>query len=351
LEVLAEPLPDREGITLLGRPDPDRFANPNVRALARDIKVYRIDTAKVPVRMMSAGEKQNDLYWIVGVETELDGRKAVLATNVYYDKSGRLSSTAFPPSRSGETARPILGATAPVDADAPPRGRAPRDEPIEEVNAVPLRMEWIPSKPARVEFTKTEITVGQFKECTEAGACSPQDDALPKAALASCNWGHPGRVNHPMNCVDWFAADRFCRWAGGRLPTKKEWQAEAANGGKWDWPWGDEPKVDCERAIWGTGDTIFGGGVGGCGRNGTWPVCSKPKGNSRSGLCDMSGNVSEWTSTVDRLFPEQKVVRGGAWSSDLTGVLLSHTDTWMEPNTRYSGLGFRCVRVARRRGP
>ena len=32
----------------------------------------------------------------------------------------------------------------------------------------------------------------------------------------------------------------------------------------------------------------------GCGRNSTWPVCSKPAGNPAQGLCDMAGNVSEW---------------------------------------------------------
>ena len=32
----------------------------------------------------------------------------------------------------------------------------------------------------------------------------------------------------------------------------------------------------------------------GCGRETTWPVCSKPKGNTSQGLCDMAGNVYEW---------------------------------------------------------
>ncbi|MBW2701239.1 MAG: SUMF1/EgtB/PvdO family nonheme iron enzyme [Deltaproteobacteria bacterium] len=70
--------------------------------------------------------------------------------------------------------------------------------------------------------------------------------------------------------------------AGGRLPTEKEWEAEASNNGSRKYPWGDE-KVSCERAV------MREEGVDGCGRDLTWPVCSKTLGNSVSGLCDMSG--------------------------------------------------------------
>ena len=32
----------------------------------------------------------------------------------------------------------------------------------------------------------------------------------------------------------------------------------------------------------------------GCGKNTTWPVCSKKAGNTEQDLCNMAGNVSEW---------------------------------------------------------
>lgn len=33
----------------------------------------------------------------------------------------------------------------------------------------------------------------------------------------------------------------------------------------------------------------------GCGRKSTWPVWSKAAGHSAQGLCDLAGNVHEWT--------------------------------------------------------
>ena len=43
----------------------------------------------------------------------------------------------------------------------------------------------------------------------------------------------------------------------------------------------------------------------GCGRDDTWPVCSKPDGHSQQGVCDLSGNVWEWVAA------EAGLARGG----------------------------------------
>ncbi|HOX44508.1 MAG TPA: SUMF1/EgtB/PvdO family nonheme iron enzyme [Myxococcota bacterium] len=199
-----------------------------------------------------------------------------------------------------------------------------------EAKKAPTRsLVWVASRPAGIEFTKTEVTVEQYQACVKAGKCSAP------VVLAGCNWSQPGREQHPEGCVDWNQATDFCTWAGGRLPTEQEWYAEASDNGKRQYPWGDEA-VSCERAIWSHGGA-------GCGKDSTWPVCSKPAGNSVSGLCDMSGNAWEWTSSLQG---SARVVRGGVLASDDPDMLRASGRAWFEPSAGRGLSGFRCARSA-----
>ena len=139
------------------------------------------------------------------------------------------------------------------------------------------------------------------------------------------------RSSHPINCVDWNQATAFCAWGGGRLPTEEEWYAEASNRSRRQHPWGTE-EVSCDYAIWRERSR-----TNGCGKNSTWPVCSKPRGNSASGLCDMSGNVSEWTSTT--YGSGGRVLRGGSWSDGNPDFLRAGNRYWYAPSHRSSGDG------------
>ena len=200
---------------------------------------------------------------------------------------------------------------------------------------------WVRSEPAGVSFSRSEVTLGQYRACVRAGVCKKSTYGT-KSDHKYCNWGHTGREQHPMNCVDWHGAAAFCRWAGGRLPTEKEWYAEASKGGTRTYPWGSE-EATCARAIMDDGKTKGGAGTetDGCGEDHTWPVCSKPRGNSVSGLCDMSGNVWEWTSTAEG---SARVVRGGGWYVDYQALLRSSARYVLTPSNRGSYFGFRCAR-------
>ena len=196
-------------------------------------------------------------------------------------------------------------------------------------------LEWVYSKPAGISFARSETTVAQYRACVEAGNCEPKHHT-DKSDFENCNWGCGDRDDHPMNCVDWYGADQFCRWAGGRLPTEQEWEAETGAGGARKYPWGsDEPS--CSRCVMDDGGT-------GCGEGHTWPVCSKRRGDSVSGLCDMAGNVWEWTSSWRNSKKKSRVLRGGSWRLDFTEYLSASSRLGSGPVYWFNDFGFRCVR-------
>jgi len=211
-------------------------------------------------------------------------------------------------------------------------------------NEKPVR--YVPS----FELMKTEVTVGQYRECVEAGSCSEPTAYSSSGWEKSCNWGQSGREDHPINCVDWEQAQDFAAWAGGRLPTEAEWEYAARSGGKaWTYPWGDE-KATCSRAV-------MDDGGNGCGQNRTWPVCSKPAGNSTHGVCDLAGNVWEWVQDGyhdsysgapgdGRAWEDgasYRVIRGGGWGNIASYLRAPHR-SGSGPPYRYIRLGFRLAR-------
>lgn len=199
-------------------------------------------------------------------------------------------------------------------------------------------IDWVYSEPAGIYFARSETTVAQYRKCVDAGACALKHHQN-KSDKEQCNWGHGDRDDHPMNCVSWNGAVQFCAWVKGRLPTWKEWEAEASAGRKWVYPWGKE-KPSCSRCV------MDDGGEG-CGKGHTGAVCTKRRGDSISNLCNMAGNVGEWTGSSTNI-KTLRVFCGGYWSLK-QGRLGLRASSWDEddPGHRSSLVGFRCARSSK----
>ncbi|MBM3278158.1 MAG: SUMF1/EgtB/PvdO family nonheme iron enzyme [Candidatus Handelsmanbacteria bacterium] len=133
-----------------------------------------------------------------------------------------------------------------------------------------------------------EVTLAQYRACVEAGAC-------PEPAQGeACTWNSDRGDNHPVNCVSWYDAERYCRWAGMRLPTEAEWEKAARGALGQVYPWGDEPPGgagNCQRAV------MMQAGLGlGCGYDGPGPVGTRTADANPYGIRDLAGNVWEWTA-------------------------------------------------------
>ena len=185
---------------------------------------------------------------------------------------------------------------------------------------------------------RTEVTVEAYAECVKAGECSKPDTGT------WCNWGKRGRKKHPINCVNWNQASKFCAWKGKRLPTEAEWEKAARGTDGRKYPWGNQ-RASCRYAVFDderTKDTA-GDETDGCGRDSTWPVGSKPAGKSPYGALDMVGNVYEWTdSWWDESERKYRVIRGGSWY-DRPAYARASNRGGFPPDYRSNDGGFRCL--------
>ena len=167
----------------------------------------------------------------------------------------------------------------------------------------------------------------------------------------------PGKAEHPVVYVSWYAAMAYAEWAGKRLPTEAEWE-KAARGGLvgQKYPHGDS--IDTSKANYGLN------------RN-TVPIGQYPA--NRYGLYDMAGNVWEWCldaydldfysesryrnpiagpDSITRLInrfgnvESVRVLRGGSWGYLAHDVRVSVRGS-DAPTFTNDDVGFRCVKDVR----
>ena len=180
------------------------------------------------------------------------------------------------------------------------RGVFEDETPEHEVTVTDLRLD------------RTEVTNDRFLQFT-TNRPEWSQARIPPALhnghyLEHWTRGRPpaGRGDHPVVFVTWHAAQAFCTWAGGRLPTEAEWEYAARARGGHEFPWGDELPSP-QRA------NYSAAGVGGTSAVGRYP-------SNALGLYDMAGNVwefalNEWRAG-DRAGANVNPVEGGEVPAD-----------------------------------
>ncbi|MCL2846030.1 MAG: formylglycine-generating enzyme family protein [Chitinivibrionia bacterium] len=165
----------------------------------------------------------------------------------------------------------------------------------------------------------------------------PTLSAVPSNFRGGAAVGSTNLPNNPVEQVsfnDITSADGFLARIGARLPTEHEWEFAARGGNRRG---GNNGGVDF----------IFAGSD--IATEVAWHIANiisvwqpQPVGDlapNELGIHDMSGNVWEWTNTID--WGSLRVIRGGCWSNAGGYTPVAFRGNLGNPDRRWSNFGFR----------
>jgi serine/threonine-protein kinase len=140
--------------------------------------------------------------------------------------------------------------------------------------------------------------------------------------------------NAPVVGVSLADAQKYSRWVGKQLPSEEQWEKAYRGVDGRPYPWGEEEATE-ELACFGR-DAEEGH---------TDPVQEHVKGQSPYGVCDLAGNVWEWT--LSSFTDEETVhaIKGGCYN-DPPELLCADVRLEAVPKDKFETIGFRCVKNA-----
>lgn len=185
----------------------------------------------------------------------------------------------------GERVNPATGGAVSVDA------------PAGGLDGCPAGLVEVPGRtdaPGLDRFCigDSEVTVGQYRKCVDAGSCTPPDDLeSPQSTWRS------GEDDLPLNFADFEEAIAYCEFVGGRLPTLEEWVWAFRSGRDWALPWGDEIAPGtrvCQMPV----PTVAPPRC---------PAKSHPIDRTAQGAYDMAGSLNELVRAPHEFLPGRSV--------------------------------------------
>jgi formylglycine-generating enzyme required for sulfatase activity len=189
---------------------------------------------------------------------------------------------------------------------------------------------------------KVEVTNAMYEPCVDSGACF-----LPVPRL-NPYYGKWAYRDLPVVYVNWYGAEKYCAWAGRRLPTEAEWEKAARGTDLRKYTWGNElPNPRLANFV----ESLIGESL---------PAYRYPLGASPYGVLNMGGNVREWAA--DWFDPKyylsspyenpkgaetgtERSLRGGAYDADATDITTFRRYKH-QPDSAGLSRGFRCAESA-----